>query len=176
MIGKAMLSVLKWFSRPSSDTSCGKACLLRLPSSVPCESKSPSFWEKPSANLEWFPPTPGQKVSRPQSPLSAFCGCVSKLSLEFSSQFQISYSIHRCWLDSKWEKHFWFSFSCFQLVVNLWWINGRDGSLWVFHWPLHFTCLAKFQGHGSRESILPVLLLYFKEKAKSLGEELSTKS
>lgn len=156
-----------------------QACLLRLPSSVPCESKSPSFWEKPSANLEWFPPTPEQKASLPQSPLSAFCGCVLQnflWNLTLETQLQISYSIHRCWLDSKWEKRFRFLFSCLQLVVNLWWINGRDGSLWVLHWPLHFICLANFQGHGSRGNSLPVLLLYSKGMAKSLGEELPTKS
>lgn len=116
-----------WLERPWSLCWCDsadpplthpmeQACLLRLPSSVPCESKSPSSWEKPSANLEWCPPTPEQKASLPQYPLLTFCDCVLKnflWNLTLKTQFQIYYCIHRCWLDSKWEKHFRFSFSCF---------------------------------------------------------------
>lgn len=91
-----------WLERPWSQCWCDsadpplthpmeQACLLSPPSSVPCESKSPSFWEKLSANLEWFQPTPEQKASLPQSLLSAFCGwCLTKLPLEFNSRNSVS--------------------------------------------------------------------------------------
>lgn len=73
--------------RPPLTHPVEQACLLRLPSFVPCESKSPPFWEKPSANLEWFPSTPEQKASLP--PISTFSLLwlyLTKLPLEFNSR------------------------------------------------------------------------------------------
>lgn len=72
MVRKAMIPVLKCFSRPSPE----QVCLPRLPSSFLCENKSGLFWEKTSANLRWFPLGPEQEASLLQSLLSSFSGCV----------------------------------------------------------------------------------------------------
>lgn len=114
-----------------------------------------------------------KSLSPPFSAFSLLWLCLTKLPLEFNSQnsqFQMYYSIHRCWLDSKWEK----LLQSHSLASNWLWICDEfmvEMKVYEFlHWPLHFTCFAKFQGRGRRGNIL---CSYFTSKERLRAWEKS---